>query len=77
MKCIALQKLKTLRHPGIIKFVQAQVQPTELVIVTEPVVPLKSVLKGLHADDICLGIYGLLVRIVLMGANGRGLECSC
>ncbi len=48
---------------------EAQVEQTEVVIVTEPVVPLLSVLKGLQADDICLGIYGLLVRLFQLSAQ--------
>ena len=58
----AVKKLKTIRHPGIIKFVQAQVEPSGIFIVTEPVKPLSSVIKGMQADEVCLGIYSLLVR---------------
>ncbi|KAJ3017982.1 Protein-associating with the carboxyl-terminal domain of ezrin [Thoreauomyces humboldtii] len=56
----AVQRLKTIRHPGIIKFIKAQADDKGVCIVTEPVTPLAEVLATLPAEEICMGLFNVI-----------------
>ncbi|KAI9331881.1 hypothetical protein BDR26DRAFT_1010801 [Obelidium mucronatum] len=59
----ALQRLKTLRHPGIIKFKEAILTEAYLYVITEPVVPLARMWNEIPAEEVALGIYSTLKTI--------------
>lgn len=54
------QHLKTLKHPGIIKYFGTKRSREEIWILTEPVRPLEAVLDTLLAEEVCAGVYSLL-----------------
>ncbi|KAJ1567873.1 Protein-associating with the carboxyl-terminal domain of ezrin, partial [Cladochytrium tenue] len=57
----AMQRLKTLRHPGIVKYKDSFVSAKRLHVVTEPVVPLWNMIGSLAAEEIGMGLYNILV----------------
>ncbi|KAJ3026587.1 UNVERIFIED_CONTAM: Protein-associating with the carboxyl-terminal domain of ezrin [Siphonaria sp. JEL0065] len=59
----ALQRLKTIRHPGIIKFKEAILTEAYLYVITEPVIPLSRMWNELPAEEIALGIFSTLKTI--------------
>ena len=59
--CIGLQRLRTIRHPGILKYIDGDETETATVIVTEPVIPLALAIASIAPEQICLGIYSILV----------------
>ncbi|KJE94615.1 hypothetical protein CAOG_08871 [Capsaspora owczarzaki ATCC 30864] len=61
-----LHKLKILRHPSIIKFVQSETTDDEIRLVTEPVVPLAQVLATLSVDEIVVGLYRVLKALIFL-----------
>jgi hypothetical protein len=58
-----MQRVKTLRHPSIIKFKDAILGDDCALLVTEPVIPLSYVLLSLPMEEIIIGIYNILVKI--------------
>ncbi|KAI8913904.1 hypothetical protein DFJ77DRAFT_431250, partial [Powellomyces hirtus] len=58
-----LQRLRTIRHPGIIKFINGQADDKGVVMVTEPVTPLSETLATLPEEDICVGLYNVIKTI--------------
>ncbi|KAJ3278364.1 Protein-associating with the carboxyl-terminal domain of ezrin [Borealophlyctis nickersoniae] len=66
----AVQRLKTIRHPGVIKFVDADILPAIVLVVTEPVVPLMHVLDSFAPEAICLGIFGVLKTVDFLHSQG-------
>ncbi|KAJ3192315.1 Protein-associating with the carboxyl-terminal domain of ezrin [Irineochytrium annulatum] len=63
----SLQRLKTIRHPGIIRYKEAQFGDkfgeNSLFLVTEPVFPLRRILKALPQEEVAIGLHGLLKTI--------------
>ncbi|KAJ3412366.1 Protein-associating with the carboxyl-terminal domain of ezrin [Chytridiales sp. JEL 0842] len=59
----ALQRLKTIRHPGIIKYREADIGDTFMYIVTEPVIPLSRILSALSEEEVAMGLYSILKTI--------------
>jgi len=59
----AIQRIKTIRHPGIIKFIDADVYSESPAIITESVIPLQSVLNDITPENLCTGIFNLLKTI--------------
>ncbi|KAJ3210569.1 Protein-associating with the carboxyl-terminal domain of ezrin [Dinochytrium kinnereticum] len=55
-----IQKLKTIRHPGIIRFKDSEVMGDNVYLVTEPVIPLRNILRALPPEEILIGIHMLL-----------------
>ncbi|KAI9190760.1 uncharacterized protein BJ171DRAFT_590953 [Polychytrium aggregatum] len=47
----AVKRLKTIRHPGIIKFHHAELHDQDVVVVTEPVTPLSQLLSVLPPEE--------------------------
>lgn len=56
-----IKKLKTIRHPGIIKYLNSEISPSGIFVLTEPVRPLSAVISELGAEEICVGIYHIIV----------------
>jgi len=65
----AVQRIKTIRHPGIVKFINADIYSESPAIVTANVIPLKLVLKSMTSDNICTGIFNLLKTIEFLHQN--------
>ncbi|KAI8820395.1 uncharacterized protein EV422DRAFT_479493, partial [Fimicolochytrium jonesii] len=56
-------RLKTIRHPGIIRFIDGVVDESCVIYVTENVVPLKQVLMEMPGEEICMGLFNLIKTI--------------
>jgi hypothetical protein len=54
---LTVQKLKTIRHPSVLKFEWEQRDELLLSMVTEPVTPLIALSDELTAPEICLGLF--------------------
>ncbi|KAJ3330624.1 Protein-associating with the carboxyl-terminal domain of ezrin [Blyttiomyces sp. JEL0837] len=65
----ALQRLKTLRHPGIIKFKESFLDENAFFLVTERVTPLTRFIKSLPDEEVAIGIYNLLKTVGFLHAN--------
>ncbi|KAJ3295158.1 Protein-associating with the carboxyl-terminal domain of ezrin [Rhizoclosmatium sp. JEL0117] len=65
----ALQRFRTLRHPGIIKFREAILTDYFLYVITEPVIPLARLWNELPSEEIALGIYSTLKTISFLHNN--------
>ncbi|OUM70645.1 hypothetical protein PIROE2DRAFT_1175 [Piromyces sp. E2] len=59
----AIQRIKTIRHPGIVRFRDADIYSETPAIITENVIPLNSVLKDITPENLCTGIFNLLKTI--------------
>ncbi|ORX54175.1 hypothetical protein BCR36DRAFT_348146 [Piromyces finnis] len=59
----AIQRIKTIRHPGIIRFRDADIYSESPAIITESVVSLNSVLNDITPENLCTGIFNLLKTI--------------
>ncbi len=72
----AVRKLRTIRHPGLVRFLASHVTEVGIRVVTEPVIPFAQALLRLSPEQVCLGICSLLVW-----GDGRFGEdaslCSC
>jgi len=67
----AVQRIKTIRHPGIVKFLNADIYSESPAIVTANVIPLKSVLNDVTPENLCTGIFNLLKTIEFLHQNCR------
>ncbi|KAJ3245190.1 Protein-associating with the carboxyl-terminal domain of ezrin [Chytriomyces hyalinus] len=65
----ALQRLKTLRHPGILKFKEAIMTNSYLYVITEPVIPLSRILNELPPEEVALGVHSVLKTVSFLHAN--------
>ncbi|KAK6098863.1 hypothetical protein MT418_000342 [Batrachochytrium dendrobatidis] len=65
-----INKLKTIRHPGIIKFITAESKGSSVLIVTEFVLKIADVLPTMSEEEICLGIYNILKTIEFLHHSG-------
>jgi hypothetical protein len=65
----AVQRIKTIRHPGIVKFLNADIYSESPAIVTANVIPLKSVLNDVTPENLCTGIFNLLKTIEFLHQN--------
>nr|KAJ3422452.1 Protein-associating with the carboxyl-terminal domain of ezrin [Polyrhizophydium stewartii] len=57
-----MNRLKTMRHPGIIKFVSGEVRGGTAFVVTEPVQRISAALPAMCEEEVCLGIFNLLPK---------------
>ena len=57
---VGFQTLKTLKHPGIIKYLSDRDVQNDTWIITESVVPLESVIDTLTPEEVCAGIHSVL-----------------
>lgn len=65
----ALKRLKTLRHPSILTYIDSMAHDKIIFIVTEPVMPLREYLKSIdsftkeqRSNAISYGLYQVAVR---------------
>eukprot|EP00842_Homolaphlyctis_polyrhiza_P003724 jgi/Hompol1/4352/HPOL_003593-RA len=66
----SLKILKTIRHPGLIKFIAGEARGDRLFVVTEPVQRLSSILRSMSEEEVCLGIYGILRTLEFLHSIG-------
>ena len=56
----AASKFKSIRHPGIIKYLTSQVMDSTVLFVTDYCIPLNQTLSRLPQEQVYLGLYGIL-----------------
>lgn len=71
-----------MRHPNIVKFLESEVTPEQILLVTEPVVPVLRSLEGVTTiDSVVMGWRGLgagldfLHRKVCLSHNNLSVSC--
>ncbi|KAI9095111.1 hypothetical protein DFS34DRAFT_186357 [Phlyctochytrium arcticum] len=62
----AVQRLRTIRHPGIGKFLAADVGDNGLFLAIEPVSPLALTINDLSPEEVCVGIYNILKTVAFL-----------
>ena len=67
-----LQHLRLLRHPNIIKYLDSEDTSSQIVLVTEPVVPVLRSLEGATAvDSVVMGLRGLAAGLDFLHQKAR------
>lgn len=66
----AIKMHKTLRHPGLLKYISSQTTKNGVCVVTEQVTPLSELISSLSEDEICLGIYSILKTLAFIHSSG-------
>ncbi|KAJ3145960.1 Protein-associating with the carboxyl-terminal domain of ezrin [Geranomyces michiganensis] len=59
----AVPRLRSIRHPGVVKFISAQADDKGVAIVTESVVPLSEMLPTFGPDDVAIGLFNVIKTI--------------
>ncbi|KAF9194875.1 Protein-associating with the carboxyl-terminal domain of ezrin [Haplosporangium sp. Z 767] len=60
----AIKKLKTIRHPSVLRFIDCKTSSTEVLLITERVVPLTvEYLEDITEEEILVGLYDILVAL--------------
>ncbi|KAG0361513.1 Protein-associating with the carboxyl-terminal domain of ezrin [Podila minutissima] len=60
----AIKKLKTIRHPSVLKFIDCKTNSAGVHLITEPVVPLTlEYMEEITEDEILVGLYDILVAL--------------
>ena len=54
-----MQHLRLLRHPNVVKFLGTQQLYDQLMVVTEPVIPVSQVLEGMSVEGLVMGWRGV------------------
>lgn len=62
----SLQRLKVIRHPSIVKYLESEFSGAELKIVTEPVQPLSEVLSKLSLDEVIAGLFRVYKALLFL-----------
>ncbi|KAG0036907.1 Protein-associating with the carboxyl-terminal domain of ezrin [Podila clonocystis] len=67
----AIKKLKTIRHPSVLKFIDCKTNSAGVHLITEPVVPLTlEYMEDITEDEILVGLYDILLGSIFV-SNGR------
>ncbi|KAF9152836.1 Protein-associating with the carboxyl-terminal domain of ezrin [Linnemannia schmuckeri] len=60
----AIKKLKTIRHPSVLRFIDCKASPAGFHLITERVVPLTvEYLEEITEDEILVGLYDIMVAL--------------
>ncbi|GJJ73566.1 hypothetical protein EMPS_05924 [Entomortierella parvispora] len=60
----AIKKLKTIRHPSVLRFIDCKTASAGVHLITERVIPLTvDYLEGIAEDEILLGLYDIMVAL--------------
>ena len=71
MNLIFFQHLRLLRHPNIVKFLGNQQSSDQLMIVTEPVIPVVRVLEGLSVEGLVMGWRGVACALDFLHGKAK------
>ncbi|KAG0345711.1 Protein-associating with the carboxyl-terminal domain of ezrin [Podila humilis] len=67
----AIKKLKTIRHPSVLKFIDCKTSSAGVNLITEPVIPLSlEYLEDISEDEILVGLFDILLGSIFV-SNGR------
>ncbi|KAI7816484.1 hypothetical protein BC939DRAFT_42947 [Gamsiella multidivaricata] len=59
----AIKKLKTIRHPSVLRFIDCKTDSAGVHLITEQVIPLTlEYLEEITEDEILVGLYDIMVR---------------
>ncbi|KAF9579414.1 Protein-associating with the carboxyl-terminal domain of ezrin, partial [Lunasporangiospora selenospora] len=73
----AIKKVKTIRHPSVLKFIDCKSSPAGVHLITEQVRPLTTdYLESISEDEILLGLYDILVNIDRSNTANKSLGTS-
>ncbi|KAG0232424.1 Protein-associating with the carboxyl-terminal domain of ezrin [Mortierella sp. GBA43] len=68
----AIRKLKTIRHPSVLRFIDCKFSSTGAHLITEPVVPLTpEYLEDITEDEILIGLYDIMVALRFLHSQCR------
>eukprot|EP00731_Ephydatia_muelleri_P024806 Em0016g1077a len=67
----ALEHLRILRHPNVLKFLGSETSSERVIMMTEVVVPLASVLEKLHTEAVILGWKDLLLALDFLHSRAK------
>ena len=66
-----IQHLRLLRHPNIVKFLGTQKLSDQLMIVTEPVIPVIRVLEGMSVEGLVMGWRGVACALDFLHGKAK------
>lgn len=79
--CNFLQQLRLLRHPNIIKYLDSEMSHDQIVLITEPLIPVFQVLEGTSIDAVVMGWRGVAAGLDFLhkkaGLSHNNLSSDC
>ncbi|KAJ3112085.1 hypothetical protein HDU96_004954 [Phlyctochytrium bullatum] len=61
-----IQRLKTIRHPGVLRYKDSAIDNENAILATEAVIPLKNILRVLPPEEVLIGVHSLLKTIAFL-----------